>query len=139
MGTYMNVVLKDNSEDNIQRCNAEIKAMGYETVMVEGVEFGAFVTMAQLTEDARYMNEDPEGLKDWPHQPRPLKPMTLSNNFPWMKLGGCQIKLSSAEVEVLRDALFIAEWIRVNNEMINPRESSNYRVSFVQTYIYEPV
>ena len=135
MGTYMMVVLKDTNEEHIKKVNSEINAMGYEPETFEGIEYGAFVTMAQLTEDARYMNEDPEGLTQCPHFKRPVKPMYLSNNFPWLQLGCVQIKLSASEKEQLEIAMIIAEWVRNNNDLIDRRASDNYRVSFVLTYL----
>lgn len=135
MGTYMHVVLKNTGEENIKQVNSEIIVKGYEPEIYCGVTYGPFVTMEQLIEDARYMNEDPEGLKQCPHFERPIQPMYLSRNFPWLRLGGCQIKLSGGSDDLAKTAMIIAEWIRENHDRINMRESDNYRTSFVLSYL----
>jgi len=131
----MKAVLKDTEEQNILDVNAEIIGRGYVPEIYCGVTYGPFVTREQLTEDARFMNEDPEGLKQCPHFKRPITPEFLSHNFCWLKLGHFQIKLSGGHDEHVKTAMIIAEWIRENYNRINMRESNNYKVNFVLSYI----
>jgi hypothetical protein len=136
MGTYMNVKLKGTSENHIKHCNEEIRALGFKSEVYEGIPYGPFVTREQLIEDARFMNEDPEGLKQCPHFKRPITWNFLEENFIWFRLGFFQCKLSGGtEEEELKQCLIVAKWISKNKNLIDLSKSSNYTSNFIKTYL----
>lgn len=92
MGTYMNCQLKDISEENIKSVNDELTEAGYPTETYGDIKYGAFTTREQLEEDARWMNNDPEGLAQNTHFKRPITVSFLSK-FCWNNIGMYQIKL----------------------------------------------
>ncbi len=137
MGTYMKVVLRDTREENIKKVNSQIIEAGYKPEIYEGITYGPFVTMEQLREDARFMNEDPEGLKQCPHFKRPITPEFLSTNFFWLTLGHFHTKLSGSDrsdIEIFYNLLEVARWVRDNYDMIDIKESNNFWVAFVIKY-----
>jgi hypothetical protein len=134
MGTYMYCQLKNTSESHIKDCNEQLRKLGFESKVFNGILYGAFVTREQLDEDSRFMNKDPEGLKQCPHFKRPITHVFLQEFF-WNRIGLCCIKLSSSEESELRQALIVAKWANKNNELINHKESNHYKPSEVKYYL----
>lgn len=134
MGTHMTVLLKNTSEKNIKSCNKQVREMGFKSEIFEGIPYGPFVTQEQLEEDARFMNEDPEGLLQNPHQPRPITPEYLTQYF-WLKKGQFYCKLSGANNEELEQALIVAQWAELNPSEINKKDSDYYSPAKVKSYI----
>lgn len=134
MGTYFKVKLKDKSEANIKSINSDLEKLGYETPTFNNVKYGAFTTREQLKEDARFMNEDKEGLKQSPHLKRPITPDFLEQ-FIWNNIGYCQLKLSGGENGTVKLALVVANWINDNKNKIDFKNSDYYQRGFVKSYL----
>ena len=132
MGTYLTVVLKDKTEEHIKQVNQILEMRGFETEIHEGVKYGAFTTQEQLEEDVRFMNEEPEGLKQAPGMERPITAKDLGQIF-WMKIGHCVFKLSGGEPPA--EALIVANWAKDHKPLINTKESTNYGIAKVKSYI----
>lgn len=94
MGTYPKLVIKDQKEGNIDRINRELHKLGYPTHILNQVPYGAFITRKRLEEDARFLNVDPEGLKQIIHMKRPITSKLLEEFF-WNKVGTFIAKTSS--------------------------------------------
>jgi len=97
MGAYLRVLLKDKSEKNINTANNLLKKLGVEMENHNGVLYGLFTSQAMMEEDARFMNEDAEGLKQMPHWQRPVTVEMLSNSF--YEIGAFIIKISGGTNE----------------------------------------
>jgi hypothetical protein len=134
MGTYIYAQLKDTSEENILKQNKILHKLGVETKEFNGVLYGAFVSRTQLEEDARYMNEESEGLKQAPHWQRPITVKMLERVF-WNKIGLFCTKLSGGSTEEeLSKALIVALYIRHNRSLFNIKACSNHTVTKVKEY-----
>ena len=136
MGTYLYAQLKDTSENNIKKVNAMLKKRGFPTEYYNGVEYGAFVTREQLQEDARFMNETPEGLKQAPHWQRPVKVEDLEHLF-WNKIGQACYKLSGGHDDSVALAMIVAKFLATHRNLFDLKECSNHDVAKVRSYIYE--
>jgi len=138
MGTYIYAVLKDTSEENIAKQNAILHKLGLKIKKYNGVPYGAFVSRAQLAEDARFMNEDPEGLKQAPHWKRPVQVKDLEGLF-WNRIGQYCTKLSGGSSDKeLSEALIVALYIRHNRRLFNIKECSDHTVTKVSEYFENP-
>lgn len=136
MGTHMTVKLRNTSEKNIKSCNKQIRKMGFKSEVFEGIPYGPFVTNEQLEEDARFMSEDPEGLRQCPGTKRPITPETIEGMAFWLKRGQFYLKLSGGTAnEELEQALFVAKWAELNPDKINTEESNNFTVEKVSSYL----
>jgi len=134
MGTYLNLMLKNKAESNIQKVNRELNKMGFISHCYNNINYGAFVTREQLNEDARYMNEDAEGLKQSPHFKRPITPSFLSS-FIWLRIGFHQTKLSGGlSPEEEHNAIILSQWAEENIQEIDMDESKNFQTSVVISY-----
>jgi hypothetical protein len=134
MGTYIYAMLKDTSEENINKINDLLEAEGFKSNHYNGVRYGAFVTREQLEEDARFMNEDPEGLKQATHLQRPITVKWLEGLF-WNKIGQYCTKLSSSEEPQLREALLVAKFVAKHRSLFNLKECYDYTVKKVREYL----
>lgn len=135
MGTYMYCQLKGTSDHHIEQCNNELEKLGFKTEIYEGIKYGAFTTHKRLEEDARFMNEDPEGLKQCPHFERPITPELLQQFF-WNKIGRFCTKLSGGRSnEELNQALIVAKWAAKNKLLVDQIESSNHTPGIVKSYL----
>ena len=111
MGTYLHARLKKTDEANIQKANESIQKAGYPITIYNDVPYGFFISRAQLEEDARFMNEDPEGRKQVPSWPRPVTAEMLTADFFWLEIGcGC-IKLSGCDHEQQALVDIVHEWL----------------------------
>ena len=138
MGTYFEVQLKNTSEKNIKGINEELKQLGYIGETYNGIYYGAFNTLETLKEDVRFMNNDPEGLKQAPDFKRPITLKLLQSLAFWKKIGFCQYKLSGGieeHPEEVHNLHIIAKYIQANPEVINTKKSSNYDMQTVMYYI----
>lgn len=135
MGTYTNLALKDRSEKNILRVNAQLDKLGiWEQEVHNSVPYGAFTSRQQLREDARFMNEDPEGLKQCSHQPRPITANWLESFF-WNKTGFLVVKLSGGtETDILLRLYSVTAYCLENN-LIDEKESEYFRLEDIREYI----
>lgn len=125
MGTYLNIQLKSLDDTVIKKANDELEKLGFTTEVHNGVKYGAFVTNEQLAEDARFMNEDEEGLQQQPHIERPITAKWLQGFF-WNKIGSYNMKLSAATREELQQAFIVSRWAANNPELIDSEKSDNY-------------
>lgn len=126
--------LRDTSNENVERVNQELNKLGVKVKKYNGVPYGAFVTMRQIEEDARYMNEEPEGLKQAPDWPRPIKPEALQQVF-WNKIGLFCLKLSGGRTDQeLTIALVVALYMRKHRNLFNYKECSDYTITKVVSY-----
>lgn len=130
----MKVQLRTISDKNIKKVNQEIIAEGYKHEVFNGVVYGAFISFEQLEEDARFMNEDAEGLKQQPDWKRPITPEKLSQFF-WMKPGTFNMKLSPGlSEEDYNQCIAVAYWCKSFPNRINQNESSNFSLETVKKY-----
>ena len=134
MGTYIYAYLKDKSEENILKMNDILEKKGIKTEIHNGVKYGAFVSLAQLTEDTRFMNEDTEGLKQVPHWQRPITPERLQDMF-WNKLGLYCVKLSGGKDGSVEQAMIMAKFIRSHRSLFDLKECTNHTVEKVSSYL----
>ena len=134
MGTYAKVILKDTSDVNIKSINSELEKLGFNTKYNHGIQYGAFTTKEQLLEDVRYMNEDPEGLKQCPNIKRPITYEWFEDVF-WNKLGSFVWKLSASPDEDILQILIVAQWAYKNQNKVNQKESDYYDIGFVKSYL----
>ncbi len=129
MGTYTILRLKNKSEKNIKKVNDLLKNYGAKYETFEGVEFGYFRTLAMTLEDCRYMNEDPEGLKQATQQARPIKPEYIEDFF-WNERGTYSVKISSLNDDERNEINIISKWLNDGGkEFLNLSTSENlYRL-----------
>ncbi len=111
MGTYIYARLKDKSEESIKKANKSIERKGYPTETYNGVLYGFFTSREQLVEDARFMNEEPEGLEQAPHWPRPVSVEQLQQLF-WNEIGCGVIKISGCDDERQQVVDIVRTWLR---------------------------
>ena len=135
MGTYCYLHLKDKSESNIKKVNNLLDKYGIWPKEVHNdVDYGAFTTREQLKEDARYMNEDPEGLKQAPGMQRPISFRELESLF-WNGIGTCVIKLSGGtENDVLKRLLHVVYFCS-DRKLINTQVSRDYTPKAIKEYL----
>jgi hypothetical protein len=136
MGTYMYCQLKNTEESHIKECNKEVEKLGFKPINYEGISYGPFLTTEALEQDARFLNEDPEGLKQVTHFKRPISIEFLQTFF-WNKIGLYCIKLSGGSPkENLLQALIVAKWAAKNKHLIDQEKSSHHTPQIVRSYIY---
>lgn len=134
MGTYLNIQLKNTTEENILDINADLELIGYPTERFNGIPYGAFVTRERLEEDAHYMNTDPEGLEQCPHFERPITPKLLES-FIWNRIGFHQTKLSCMETEEVKRVTILRDWIENNLDKIDKDKSDGYERHIIDEYL----
>jgi len=135
MGTYCYLHLKDKSEPNIKRVNRLLDRYGIWPVEVHNdVDYGAFTTREQLKEDARYMNEDPEGLKQAPGMQRPISFRELESLF-WNGIGTCVIKLSGGTEDDVLKKLVNVTYYCSDNKLIDTKLSRDYTPKAIKEYL----
>lgn len=78
MGTYLKLIVKTKYAKKV---NDNLENLGFPTESFNGVKYGAFRTLENLKEDARFMNEDEEGLKQQPNWKRPISYKDLEQFF----------------------------------------------------------
>lgn len=117
MGTYIYARLKNKDEKTIKQANESIEKHSYPTEIYNGVLFGFFTSMEMLKEDARCMNEDPEGLKQAPHFKRPITPDFLQQFF-WNEIGCGVIKISGCDDERQKHVDIVRNWLRTKDAKI---------------------
>lgn len=123
MGTYCRIVLKASVPDaQVEEINAALYQQGFPIEIHNGVPYGAFHTEAMIQEDVRYMNEDPEGLKQAIGWKRPITVEYLEQNWMFtrrrqfcMKFGGGDEDDSMIRV--------VSSWARQNRELIDEAQS----------------
>lgn len=135
MGTYCYLHLKDKSEANIKRVNNLLDRYGiWPKEVHNNVDYGAFVTKEQLKEDARFMNEDPEGLKQAPGMSRPISLKDIESVF-WNGRGTCVIKLSGGtEDDVLKKLLNVVYFCS-DRKLIDTEKSCDYLPKTIKEYM----
>ena len=109
MGTYLRIKLKSKKDDFIKMANESLQGAGYPNETINGIDYGFFPTLEQLREDARFMNEEPEGLKQAPHFERPITPEFLQTFF-WNVLGEGTIKVSGCDDEQQEIVNIVKDW-----------------------------
>ena len=140
MGTYFELQLKQPTERNIKIANKLLESKGYIGQTANGVYYGAFVTREQLKEDARFMNEDPEGLKQCPHIERPITAKFLEGFVKWNTPGFCQYKLSymgedEERITTINNIRILSDFAEGYPELIDTKKSDNYDKETVSEYI----
>jgi hypothetical protein len=110
MGTYIKARLIKKDEGTIKKANESIRKAGYPTEYYEGVEYGFFISKARLKEDARFMNEDEEGLKQQSQQPRPITMKWLTSFF-WNEIGAGIIKITGCGEDDQRTVDVVQKWL----------------------------
>jgi len=128
MGTYIYLKPKNTSEENLKRLNKEIEALGYASETHNGIVYGAFKTFESLSEDARFMNEEEEGLRQVPHIERPITPEYLSENFFWNKVGFYVEKISCYNDDRLESISAALAWANMNPDQVDESESSHWKL-----------
>lgn len=124
MGTYAILRVKNQTESNLLAINKDLTNAGYPSETHENILYGPFVTKAQLTEDARFMNEDPEGLQQCPHFERPITPEFLGKFF-WNEIGSFCIKVSAINQEEIALAEIIFKYAYNNKSKFDWKRSEN--------------
>ena len=126
MGTYIYARLKDKSEESIKKANKSIRRKGYPTETYNGVVYGFFVSKERLEEDARFMNEDPEGLQQAAHWPRPITIEQLQQLF-WNEVGCGVIKISGCNEDDQKVVNTVRSWLRTKTakQMLDFETSEN--------------
>jgi len=125
MGTYCKIALKDSvQESQIELINQELETKGYLVDVHNGISYGAFFTQKMIQKDLRYMNEDPEGLKQVPHWTRPITAECLQENCFWIRHRQFCTKFGSQDDE--RKILLVANWAACNKELIGDERSDNW-------------
>ena len=110
MGTYIYARLINKSEDSIIKANESIKAFGFPTPEFSGVPYGFFTSRAKLEEDAKFLNEDPEGLKQVQHWKRPITVEALQQLF-WNEIGCGVIKITGCDDERQDMVNLVRNWL----------------------------
>ena len=134
MGTYMTVVLKKKYQND-----PFIESLNEELTNLYGSNTGTkFISWNYLQEDADYMNNHPEGLKQAPHINRPITKEYLEQNFFWYRYATFSFKLSGggSNSDEARDAVAISKWIiQTHRKYIDESKSSDYQSSIVKEYL----
>lgn len=141
MGTYFELQLKDTSEKNIKGINNSLIKLGYKNSRTDDPIYqGAFNTRELLKAEAKFMNEDPEGLKQVTHIERPITPEYLQT-FIWNKLGFYQAKLSCIQEdtpeltrELTANLEILSKFWEDNPDLFNLERCDNCDMSKVLEY-----
>ncbi len=139
MGTYMYVRLKLKDENTVNKANESLNSFGFPCRVYNGVMFGFFNSRASLEEDARFMNEDPLGIKQCPHLGRPVTRETLEQFF-WNEMACGVIKLSGGETD--KDIIeLIGRWLQTDDakQLIDFENSDNIDLKTFNEYGYETI
>ena len=128
----MTVVLKEQyqTDELIKRINEDLLSFG-----APGRQ--RFNPWYFLQEEADFINEDPEGLKQLRDWERPVTPRQLSENFFWLCHGTFSMKLSGSPTlgEAL-DAIAVSKWIAVTRKKyINTHCSEHYERPILSEYL----
>lgn len=122
MGTYTKIILKNQDEKEILRINREILSLGYR----DELRRGPFYAMKHCRADAKFMNTDPEGLKQMEHLQRPITPKKiLGLGMFWIAIGLFCVKISCLNEEEKHNLRIVMQWAWRNEEKID-RVNSNY-------------
>ena len=139
MGTYAYIVLKGSVPDEkIKAINRLLADRGGLPIDVHnGVEYGSFCTDESVTEDVRFMNEDPEGLSQAPHWPRPISVEQLENNWPFTKRR--QFCCTVGTQDEIRWIAIAVAWVEENEDLIDKEESSRWRREDFDSILSSPL
>ena len=126
MGTYTKLRLKNTANNFIKTANESLKKYGAKYEVFNNVEYGYFRTDEMIKEDCRFMNEDPEGLKQVPDKKRPITPDYFNSVF-WMERGAFIIKISCVDSEEIKQIKIIQNWINSGDAMkfLSQKKSEN--------------
>lgn len=127
MGTYIYARLKNKDEETIERANRSAQKAGIPTPTYKGILYGFFTSRAMLEEDARFMNEDEEGLTQLPHFKRPITPEMLTKSFFWYEIGCGVIKITGCDDKRQKEVDLVRKWLRSKDarELIDWENSDN--------------
>ena len=130
MGTYCKLSLIDKSDTFIKNVNKELHDKGIDRIIYyNDIPYGAFTTHEMLEEDARYMNEDPEGLKQSPDSKRPITVKWLSQFF-WNEIGTYHLKISAAYAHELKKIIAIRNYCRDNNYLDQKLSENHHELDY---------
>ena len=110
MGAYTRIVLK--RAGFAEKVNNRLKELGLVYPMHNGVEWGLFRTEKMEEEDIRFVNEDPEGLKQNPTHPRPVGRDYFKNMG--MKVGVWEVKISCPLEEEEKQIAVMQEFLKTD-------------------------
>jgi hypothetical protein len=135
VGTYVYLVLKDRSEENIRKTNNYLKGC-------LGVDINPFYSYDDLQKDLDFLNNDPEGLHCFADFPRPISMDVFLDiqcfsspgqlNFKLNEL--CTVPEDDNEATMLETYVRTMQWAWANPQMINHEESSNYTANDMCDY-----
>ena len=133
MGRYMTIVLKRDFK-NDHFINQLNEGLLQQYGSNNSIKFNPW---DYLQEEADYINNHPEGLKQLKDWPRPVTKEQLSENFFWYRHGEFSFKLSGSPTsDEARDAVAVCKWIiKTNREFIDQKKSSNYSSPIVREYL----
>jgi hypothetical protein len=131
MGTYYYARLIQKDEEFIEKANESIEKAGHKTETHNSVKYGFFITKSQIKEEARFMNEDEEGLKQMPGTKRPITTEFLEDFF-WNEIGCGVIKISGCDEECQAEVDIITNWLQSEEgeEFIDWENSNNLPQSY---------
>jgi len=134
MGTYVYLVLKDRSEENIRKTNNYLKGC-------LGVDINPFYSYDDLQKDLDFLNNDPKGLRCFGDFPRPISMDVFLNIQCFSSPGQLNFKLNRLctdleddEVKILETYIRTMQWAWANPQMIDHEKSSNYTVNDMCNY-----
>ena len=133
MGTYATLFVKDKTDTSIIAINKRLASLGYPTETFEGVLYGAFVSKSQLIEDVRFMNEDPEGLKQQPQVKRPITVKFLTSFF-WNQVGSFCRKISASTDQEKRQWAIVFRYAHENPNLFDWKRSENCSKAMLRQY-----
>lgn len=96
-----------------------------------------FYTTSAQRREIRYLNEDPEGLKQVSDWPRPITASILEKQAFWYRVGEFSLKLSGGSTSLdAMDAIAVCKWIQLTKgHYINARLSSHYDPTTIADYL----
>jgi hypothetical protein len=137
MGTYARIVLKETvTEKELKKINRELSRRGIPIAVHEDVEYGAFITNETMVKDVRFMNEDPEGLKQMPGIPRPVTiDQVICRYFYKPRLFCRKIRYE----DKIREVAIVVAWAEEHPELIDQDESSYWQREEIDSTLMRPL
>jgi hypothetical protein len=130
----MTVVLKKQFQNDVF-----IEKLNEELTSLYGANTGTkFRTWAYLQEEADFLNNHSEGIKQVTHIQRPITKEYLEQNFFWYNYATFSFKLSGggSNSDESRDAVAICKWIiQTNRKYIDTIRSNDYQSAIIKQYL----
>ena len=137
MGTYARIVLKKTvTGKKLKEINRELSRRGIPIAVHEGVEYGAFITNETMAEDVRFMNEDPEGLKQMPGTPRPVTINQVIDQYFYKPRLFCRKLRYEDEMQ---EVAIVVAWAEEHPELIDQNESSYCQREEIDSFLTRPL